>query len=357
MQLAMSHSGRIIVNGRFVHARLTGVQRYAHEITRLLKEQVTLIAPEKKAFGAAGGWKGHGWEQFYLARQVAPGDLLWSPANCGPLSVARQVVTVHDLAVLEHPEWFSRAYAAWYRFLIPRLARRAIRVLTVSQFSRKRILSLLRLPDEKVIAIPAGVGSDFQAASAQSIAALRSRYLLESPYMLVVGTLERRKNLLRLLQAWKIAAVDHPRVELVIAGGGGRAFRPIDLHDLPPRVRLLGYVADDELPALYSGALALVLPSLYEGFGLPALEAMACGTPVIVACTGALPEVVGEAGLYFNPLDVRQMAQALHGALDDPALRREMSHKGLRRARLFTWQAAADQVYAILRQAHGESRA
>jgi glycosyltransferase involved in cell wall biosynthesis len=174
--------------------------------------------------------------------------------------------------------------------------------------------------------------------------------------VLVVGTLEWRKNLLRLLQAWKIAAGDHPQVELVIAGGCGRAFRPIDLQDLPPRTRLLGYVADDELPALYSGALALVLPSLYEGFGLPALEAMACGTPVIVACAGALPEVVGEAGLYFNPLDVRQMAQALHAALDDPALRREMSHRGLHRARMFTWQAAADQVYAILRQAHEESQ-
>jgi glycosyltransferase involved in cell wall biosynthesis len=357
----MSKNGKILVNGRFLHARVTGVQRYAGEITRCLGGRVEVIAPpagpEAAPPGASVGWRGHWWEQRRLARQVGKNDLLWSPANSGPLAVERQIITLHDLAVLDHPEWFTRVYVTWYRYLIPKLARRAKRVFTVSEYSRQRILKVLGLPEENVIVVPGGASLRFQPAAAAEIASLRTRYELENPYVVAVGTIERRKNLPRLLQAWKMASAEFPEVELLIAGGHGRAFRAVDLDVLPRRTRLLGYVADSELPALYSGALALIFPSLYEGFGLPALEAMACGTPVIVSCAGALPEVVGEAGLYFDPHEVRQIAEALQSILSDPALRRELGQKGLQHARQFSWQSAAEQIYTILHQIWEEGQA
>lgn len=295
------------------------------------------------------GLHGHLWEQFSLPRQVDDGEVLWSPANSGPLWISNQVLTLHDVSALEHPEWFSLPFAAWYRWLLPRLVNHVRRVITISEFSRQRILETFRLPDNKVISIPEGVDQErFHPISKIDIQRVRERYNMQSDYLLVVATLEPRKNLGRLLEAWKRASEQLKSIWLVVAGGTSSVFRTVDLGSIPQRVRWLGYVDEQELPALYSGALAFILPSLYEGFGLSVVEAMACGAPVIVSRVGALPEVVGKAGLYVDPQDADGMAEAICRLAEKTELQETLRCKGMEQARQLTWERTARAVRNIL---------
>jgi glycosyltransferase involved in cell wall biosynthesis len=171
-------------------------------------------------------------------------------------------------------------------------------------------------------------------------------------YILFVGTLEPRKNLATLLAAWKQIEKFHADVCLVLAGGAGRVFSPIHVSQDIPRVKFAGYVAEEALPALYSGAEVFVLPSFDEGFGLPALEAMACETPVVVSSCGALPEVVGKAGLFVDPQQAEDLARALNDCLSDAGLRQRLVEDGLQQVQRFSWQASSEQVYAVLRESY-----
>jgi len=335
----------IVINGRFLTRRITGVERYAGEILRCLEPSVRVVKP----IHATSGLAGQLWEQFRLPGLLKPGEVLWSPANTGPLWVGNQVLTLHDLSAIEHPEWYTPAFSAWYRFLLPRLARRVRRVITVSEFSRCRILSYLRLPEEKVVCIPAGVDRrHFHPVSALEKERVRERYRLGEDYLLVVATLDPRKNLERLLLAWQQVGPRLRRIQLVITGGAVPVFRSPRPDFSADRVRWLGYVDDHDLPALYGGALAFILPSLQEGFGLSVLEAMACETPVIVANTGALPELVGEAGCYFDPLNLEEMKASIEQAATDKALRQELRSLGTQQADLYSWEKSARAVWKVL---------
>jgi glycosyltransferase involved in cell wall biosynthesis len=326
----------LTVNGRFQNQRTTGVQRYAREITSRLRQQVEVVAPR----GWTSGVRGHIWEQTVLP-QLTQGALLWSPCNTGPLSVKQQVVTIHDCAFADHPEAFSRPFAAWYQWLIPRLARRARRVITVSRFSAIRLAELYRIDIGKIAVIYNGVDARFRPAPADQIAALRQRLKLPERYVLSVGSIEPRKNLRRLLAAWERMKPATMNVGLVLAGGGMPIFRHASIDRLPQGVQLVGYVDDADLPTLYSGATAFMYPSLYEGFGLTVLEAMACGTPVICSQTTSLPEVAGDAALQVDPLDVDQIASVTAQLVSDDALCCQLRERGLQRAAQFTWEASA----------------
>jgi glycosyltransferase involved in cell wall biosynthesis len=264
------------------------------------------------------------------------------------------VLTIHDLACIDHPEWFGRRFAAWYRYLIPLLAHRVTRLITVSEFSKRRLLDLTGLPESRVHVVPNGVDDRFYPRSVSQIRDIKQRigHYLDS-YVLNVGSLEPRKNLPHLLNAWRLAERCLPYVWLVIVGAEGKKhiFRATDIRSLPPRVLFAGFVADDDLPALYSGAIALAYPSTYEGFGLPALEAMACGTVPIVANSTALPEVVGDTGLLTDPLRAEDLAAAIIRIVEDSELRRELSHRGIQRSREFTWERAADLTWRALTEA------
>lgn len=340
----------ILCNTRCLASPLTGVQRYTEELLALSRDQIAPCAPGRPL----GAVRGHAWEQGILPR-LTRGAMLWSPANTGPLAVSRQVVTMHDMAALEHPEWVSRKFAAWYQFLLPRLARRVLHILTISRFSKERILACTGVPEQKVSVIPNGVDPRFTPAAEQAQAELRHRLGLgQRRYVLSLGSLEPRKNIATLLDAWRRLADRLPAdVWLVLAGakGNSRIFRGVNgLDRLPPRVLLAGHVPEQLLPALYTSAECFVYPSLYEGFGMPPLEAMACGTPVVASRSGALPEVVGTAGLLIDPSDPAQICDAVTALHDDSQLRAHLAREGRMQASRFRWADCATATLRTLRQ-------
>jgi glycosyltransferase involved in cell wall biosynthesis len=351
----VNSSSLACLNGRFLSQELTGVQRYAHELLARLGHDLQVIRPE----AALSPVRGHAWEQFVLPR-LCRGKLLWSPGNTGPLMHSNQVVTLHDASTLDHPEWFSGKFARWYRFLLPRLARRVRKVITVSEFSKRELVRLCGIPEAKVVAIHNGISPRFQPATDEETAALRQRHGLERPFFLYLGSLEPRKNVSVLLDAWKKLA---PRdSELVLAGAASHVFRERGFAELPPATRLLGRVDDAELPALLSAARCFVFPALYEGFGFPPLEAMACGTPVVTSNATSLPEVCGApfdpadaastgAALYFNPTDVTGLAAQLENVMAlSPENAQRLSVNGRAQAARFTWESCAEQTAAVLRE-------
>ncbi len=339
----------IAVNARFYSHRITGMQRYAIELSNRFSGKVDIIRPNK----ALQGIKGHLWEQTYLPL-VSGKRLLWSPNNTGPVSVQRQICTMHDLIPLDHPEWFNPRFSAWYRWLLPRLAKKVSYIIAISEFTKLRVLDLLRMHPDRVAVVPNGVDWRFQPQSAEAVAAARVQLRLpEQPYVLCLGSLEPRKNLSRLLRAWALLQARYRgEVQLVVAGGSANpsVFARTESGPRTDNVFFAGYVPDEILPALYSGALAMVYPSLYEGFGLPPLEAMACGCPVITSRTTSLPEVTGEAALLVDPLDPESIADAIRQAIEDDELRGRLSAAGLERAKQFSWDRCAQLTWAILEQ-------
>lgn len=335
----------VAVNGRFRTRQVTGVERYAQEVTCRIQPAVRLITPGK---AYSGPW-GHLWEQFTLPHLVQPGETLWSPANSGPLRCRNQVLSVHDLSVFDHPEWFKPAYALWHRNLLPRLVKSVRKVITMSNFTRDRLIRYFDLPPEKVYCIAEGVDlAHFHPQPAEEIGRVRQKFGLDSDYLLMVATLEPRKNFDRLLKAWN--QVNDPKTpkQLVIAGAKYRVFKDIKIEKERTEVLWLGYVPENDLPALFSGAQAYILPSLYEGFGLSALEAMACGTPVAAANSGALPEVMGDSAILFNPCSVDSICAALERVLYDIPLRESLLIEGFKRAEQCTWEHTAQQTAAVL---------
>ena len=337
---------KVVINGRFLSRQMTGVERYGREIVRCLSGRVQVIEPLRWRRGL----KGHTWEQLILPAMLGRDTLLWSPANTGPLFVASQVLTLHDLSPLEHPEWFTKSFASGYRLLLPRLVHRVRHVVTSSRVAQKKLRQVFSLPPEKVSVVPGGVNvSQFHPNQKPPTG-------LPRQYILFVGSLQPRKNLDGLLIAWQQLSQRFRDHWLLIAGGQDAIFRRgVYTHNIE-RVHYLGYVSELDLPGLYVGAQAFIMPSLDEGFGLPVLEAMACGTPVVAAAAGALPEVVGEAGLLFKlpaissdslALQSMGLTEAIEHCLSDTNLRNSLVEKGLARVQDFSWQKAANKMEAI----------
>jgi glycosyltransferase involved in cell wall biosynthesis len=339
----------IALNGRFTQQPLTGVQRYAREISSRLADRLRLVAPASKAQGL----RGHLWEQFRLPWLVG-GELVWSPGNTGPLSYKRQVVTIHDCAVFDRPEGFSSKFAQWYRWMLPRLARNVRRVVTVSEYSRERIMHHCRVSADKVVTIPNGVDAKFHRVNETKQQQAREKLQLPERFILCVGSLEPRKNLGRLLSAWQSVPHLHSEWSLVLVGGNDHVYRGIGFDSPPPSVKMLGRVDDEWLPAIYSAAGMFVYPSLYEGFGLTVLEAMACGTPVICSSTTSLPEVAGEAAVLIDPENVNDLASAIADLAGDPVRRGELQQAGLARSSQFSWDTAAEKTWQVLSAARDE---
>jgi len=346
----MEGKARIVVNLRSQAAALTGVQRYTHELCARMNGDIEAIAPRRPLHG----FRGHLWEQAILPIAVGR-RLLWSPANTGPLAATRQVLTVHDVAPLDHPEWFGSRFAAWYGWMTPILARRAVRVITVSEFSKQRLMAAAGIEASRIEVIPNGVDARFHPCEDDAIRGMRNRLRLPTEqYILSLGSIEPRKNLSALLLAWAACLVHIPdNIWLVIAGsaGGQHIFSSSTLGDIPPRVYATGFIPDEELPALYSGALAFAYPSIYEGFGLPALEAMAAGKPIIAANTTALPELAGDAGMLVDVSDPQAIAKAIITVVQEKNLRAELGSRALRRSQLFTWERAAKSTLRVLCEA------
>ena len=315
----------VAIDGRAAaRPELGGVERWARELCARLPPlgDYTVIRPPAKLAHRSG----HAWEQIYLPARTRHAEALLCPANLAPLAARKAVVIIHDAAPLRHPGWYSPAYVRVQRALLPRIARRAKAVITVSEFSRTELRELLGVEAQVVYG---GVDPRF---SPDAEPAQRTR-----PYVLTVASQTARKNLKALVPAAKRLGID-----VVVAGGHRPQFaREQGLEALT----LLGHVAESQLPGLYTGALAFVLPSLYEGFGLPVLEAMASGTPVLAANASALPETCGQAARLVED----DWATAIEDLLGNRAEQQRLRQAGLERAAAFTWDRTAREIDALVR--------
>ncbi|MGC8839105.1 MAG: glycosyltransferase family 4 protein [Anaerolineae bacterium] len=267
-----------------------------------------------------------------------------------PLRDVPTVLTVHDLIFHLFPE-YHKPLNYWYlRWTMPLYVRRADAVIAVSEATRQDLLRLYGVPPEKVRVVYEAAAPHFRPAPPEEVARVRSRYGLPPRFLLTVGTIEPRKNLPRLFQALaRLGGAERP--PLVVAGGRGwlyeETFRTVERLGLEDQVAFLGHVPEEDLPALYTAADLFVLPSLYEGFGLPVLEAMSCGTPVVCSRAASLREVAGDAACYMDPHDPEAMARTLREAWEDADLRATLRARGLARAASFSWRRAAEETLAL----------
>lgn len=293
---------------------------------------------------------------------VRPPDVLFVPAHVLPLGAPlrrgiRTVVTIHDMGYMHFPEAHTRAHRLYLRLSTMWSARMANHVIAISSATRDDLVRLAGVPAEKISVIHHGVAARFRPAEPHAIEAVRQRYGLGQPYLLYIGTVQPRKNLERLIDAFATleAATPHassPDLQLVIAGKRGWLTDAIERRaaslGLDDRVRFVGYVPDDDVPPLLSGARAFVFPSLYEGFGMPVLEAMACGTPVLASDSSSLPEIAGEAALLVDPLDTAAIAAGIGRLAGDNTLLADLRRRGLERAAQFTWGRCAEETLGVL---------
>jgi glycosyltransferase involved in cell wall biosynthesis len=268
-----------------------------------------------------------------------------------PLRQVPTVLTVHDLIFRLFPQHHKRLNYWYLNAAMPLYCRRASAVIAVSEATKRDLVRLYGLEPAKITVVHEAAAPHFVPASPAAIAAARARYHLPERYLLHVGTIEPRKNLERLLEALHGLRAGGEDLKLVIVGSKGWLyqdfFRRLEALALGDALCLPGYVPDADLPAIYSGARLAVVPSLYEGFGLPVLEAMACATPVVCSNTSSLPEVGGDIARYFDPGDVAAMADAILTVWRDGTLREAMRQDGLARAAQFSWTRAADQTLAL----------
>ena len=366
--------------------RQAGVSRYIEYLLRYLPDelsggdQITAFtgdasrAPERVAALPAGirwartRWPTGNipirilWEQ--LAAPVsalsAGVDLIHGPVNVVPLvSRTPSVVTIHDLAFLQYPE----QYPAMQRRYLERMTRlstqRASRVIAVSEYTARDVSVRLGVPESRVVAVPNGVTAEFYPRDgSDELARFRRKNELPDEFILFLGTLQPRKNLPGLIRAYARLQPSE-RLPLYVVGGEGwmysEIFHEVKRLGLEDVVRFPGYAASETLPLWYSAATAFVYPSFYEGFGLPVLEAMACGTPVVTSDRTSLPEVVGSTGLLIDPDDPDSIAEALRRLTSDADLRASLARSGRERASQFTWQRTARETAAVYRDALNDS--
>lgn len=341
----------IYINGRFLTQPLSGVQRFATEITSALVERdpgrVVVLGPPGAAQRRPGARDvgrrgGQYWEQIELPSHAADG-LLINLGNIAPLRLRDQVVVIHDAGVFSTPEAYSIRFRAWYKLIQNLLLRRGARVVTVSDFSRGEIARNLGLDEKRIPVI--SEGADHMAHIVPDVGIL-SR-LPPGSFVLAVGNLAAHKNLVALSAlAPRLSARG---MHLVITGGLPEgSFNATGARALPQPACYVGRVSDGELKALYQAASCLVFPSRYEGFGLPAIEAMACGCPVAVSNVAGLRETCGPSALYFDPMSPKDIADQVCRLVDDKPLRDHLRAAATEWVRPFTWQRAAAQLAEVV---------
>jgi glycosyltransferase involved in cell wall biosynthesis len=338
-------SGPILLNARAAtRPTITGVERWTAEVIPRLRaldpERYVVVGPRPRGRGRLAAQT---WEQVALpalARR-AGAAVVFSPANLAPLAWQRNVIVMHDAAVLREPQAYSLAYRAWHRSFGLAAARRALAIITVSEFSRGELVSLAALDPSRVHVVPGGVSERFHPGVDHE--RVTTKLGLSRPYVLTIATADRRKNLASLSVAARRLAAEG--IDLVWAGDDRPYF---SASGAVPGLRSIGYIDDADLPGLYAGARAFVLPSRYEGFGLTCLEAMACGVPVVAADRAALPETCGDAALLVDPNDPDAVADALVRIAMNARVRDDQARLGIGRAGDFTWNRTVGRLHHLL---------
>lgn len=344
----------IVVNARFLTQEITGVQRYGMEISKELKKQnpdIQFVCPKDiihkdlaDELGAIkiGKLSGHLWEQIELPLYLKKNQpLLINLANTAPAFYKNKVSTIHDIAFEKFPQTFSWQFRQFYRLLVPKIISSSRKIFTVSDFSKSEICSLYSTPHSSVEVIKNATSSIF-------IPTLKTE--IQTKYILAVSSLTQQKNFSNLIDAFNI--LNDQQHELLLVGSINRNFAPqslIDKIEANPRIRFAGRISDSELVKLYSNAKAFVHPSLYEGFGIPPLEAQACGCPVICSNIASLPEVCGDSALYFDPYNVADIASKIDNLLADPKLTETLVSRGYENIKQFSWNISAAKLLASIK--------
>jgi glycosyltransferase involved in cell wall biosynthesis len=355
---------KIFINGRFLTQPITGVQRYSRQIIRTLDRLLTtgkltssghdlvcLVPPD---YTEDPGWSSirlrkvgrlHGnlWEQLDLPWHARSG-LLFSPANIGPFLHTNQVVSIHDASVYAIPEAYSFTFRTKYRLSLQRSARIAHYIITCSEFSKRELIRYCNMRPERIKVIP--LAGEQLSELAPDETAINRFGLKGKTYFLGIGSLSPHKNFQGLISAFQ--QLDRPGVDLVLVGGKfSRVFQTTQV-DQYSGIHLLGYLQDAEILSLYKHAAGFVFPSFYEGFGIPVLEAMTAGCPVISSRAASLPEVGGDAVLYCDPNDPADIACQMKNLLDTPELSENLRLKGFVQASRFSWESVAFQTWEVI---------
>lgn len=342
-----SGTRRLVVNARFRRRPITGVERYATELTARLPHDTPEFSPDPRFSQPP---MGHLWEQTRLPMLLGPNDVLWNPCNTGPAFVHNQILTVQDLSPIEHPEWFAPRYAQWLGTLTRSITKRALHILTSSEFTRERLIAICGVDPSRVSIVPCGVDDVFATGTqGLSLEERRNLGVPEGPFLLALATDEPRKNLQRVIDAFQLVKREHPAIELVLAGGRGRdtvfnSSRSVDTALAFEPVRI-GYVPDHLLPFLYGSASAFIYVPHYEGFGIPPLEAAMAATPCVLSDIPPLREL-GLPAQWADPQDLNSIAEAISRSLDpNPASIATAQSTALE----MTWESATEQLLMVFK--------
>lgn len=353
----------VVVNARFLTQNITGVQRFAIELAKQLKillPNLKFVSPKlidpttiskELEIVEIGNLTSHLWEQIELPQYLKSlgYPLLVCLCNTAPVFYKKKIVCIHDLAFKFEPAWFSTYFHTFYNVLIPRVARGSIKVLTVSHFSKKSLQEQYDLPEHRIKVIYNAVSEVFLRTDLEETMHNPTMHNPNKRFILTVSSIDPRKNLRRLIMAFKKAAL--PNLELIIVGLQSKVFADSDLQALikgSSNIRFTGYVSDSELRGLYQKALGFIYPSLYEGFGIPPLEAMASGCATAVSRSSSLPEICADAVLYFDPLDEEDIKKAIISLTANQELRTELINKGLQRSKDFSWERSAAELIEVI---------
>lgn len=360
----LPHRRTFVVNGRFMGRPVTGVERFAHETLRALDQAMPHALPHTELLVAVpqgvpdklglkhgrvvqvGRRQGHAWEQMELAR-FRPELPLLNLCNTAPLRRTGQLVVIHDAAVFALPQAYSWRFRQAYRVLHRLLAHSAARILTVSAFSQQELARHLNVPAERIGVLAAG--GDHMLRVTPDDGVLDRHGLRQRPYVLAVSSNHLGKNFAVVAQA--MLRLQRPDFDVVIAGGLNHAVFSRSEQSLPPFIKRVGYVSDGELNSLYQHAAVFVFPSVYEGFGLPPLEAMTLGCPVVSSHAASMPEVCGDAAVYFDPHDPDACVRALDQVMKSgQAGRQDLGARSLARSKEWSWQRAAQALAHHLKE-------
>ena len=341
----------IFINGRFLTQRTTGVQRFALEVIKYLDKQTkmkfTILVPKNCTISyefnnikiqQIGKLSGHIWEQLELPIYTKR-NILINLCNTAPMFKKNQIVVIHDAAVYASSQGFSFSFRVWYKTLFYFIKIFTRTILTISEFSKKELLEYINIDPKKVNII--SEGKEHFDKIDENPEVLTKFNLEEGKYVLAVSSYNPNKNFKALVEATEY--LNHKDFEIVIAGGTDlRVFNKNIIES--ENIKKLGYVTDEDLKGLYKNAGCFVFPSVYEGFGLPPLEAMSTGCPTLVSNVGPMPEVSGDAAIYFNPNDSKEIAEKINYVMKNDKLRSEMGVKGLEQSKKFSWELAAKQL-------------